>query len=99
LRCGAEGATLKTKISPGAAEYWYTDYPAALKDVDRQVRFALALERSKRRLSNQNREDLRNTASTLADDGTLRRAVDLVVVEEASGMRAPNLASAGCTGP
>lgn len=82
LRCnGAAGAKLVTKKVDGEADFHYTDYTAGLASQDRQVKFAAALTTLSRRVSNLNREDLRNTASTLAADGLLKPAASLVRVD------------------
>jgi hypothetical protein len=94
LRCaGQDGTRLKTKPKPKEeANYWFTDHNTALRDMDRQVKMAKALTEVTRRLSVQNREDLRETASTLAADGAVRKASELIAVdpsiEEASVVQA-----------
>ena len=81
LRCAGDDAKhLKTQPKAGEANYRFSDHVTVLSDVDRQVTMAVALTALRRRLSNANREDLRTTASTLAADGTLRAAKDLVRV-------------------
>ena len=93
LRCGGEGAALKTKLPPATANYSYTDYEAALGDANRQVEMAAALTKLSRHLSNANREDLRDTESTLAADGSLAQASELVLVDEAMWDTCPEPAS------
>lgn len=93
LRCGGASATLKTKLPAGAADYHYTDYEEALREPQQQAKMAAALTKLSRRLSKPNREDLRDTESTLADDGTLAQAGELVLVDEAMWDTCPEPAS------
>jgi hypothetical protein len=81
LRCaGNDSSGLKTKLN-NEGNWCFTDYENALQDVDRQVRMAAALTELSKRLSTQNRDDLRNTRSTLAADGSLQKAADLYPVD------------------
>jgi hypothetical protein len=84
LRCASasDAGLLVTKMSAGEANYSYNDYGAALKSRNRQVRMGEALTSVYSRLSNQNRKDLKETASTLAADGSLRAARNLYRVHE-----------------
>jgi hypothetical protein len=82
LRCaGSDGSQLETKISH-EANFYYTDYDRQLSDPERQIAMGRALGVFARHLSPQNRQDLRVTPSTLAADGKLRPAKELVVVSE-----------------
>ena len=81
LRCGGEGASLQTELPDEIADYHYTDYADVLGDPALQARMAAALTKHYRRLSKENRADLRDTASTLAADGSLAPAAELVVVD------------------
>jgi hypothetical protein len=81
LRCaGNNSSGLRTKLNKEANRY-FADYDDALRDVDRQVKMAAALSDLSRRLSPQNRDDLRNTRSTLAADGSLQKGTDLYPVD------------------
>lgn len=83
LRCaGQAGQGLETKVPSGDADFWYTNYEAALLDSARQVAFAKAFGAAAKRLSNPNRVDLKTTPSTLAADGKLRAASGLILVPE-----------------
>jgi hypothetical protein len=81
LRCaGNDSSGLKTKLSH-EANWCFKDYDDALRDVDRQVKMAAALTELSKRLSPQNRDDLRDTRSTLAADGSLKKGTDLYPVD------------------
>jgi hypothetical protein len=81
LRCAGEDChSLKTKVSD-QANYFYRNYEAALRQPDRQIKMAATLTDVSRRLSSQNRDDLKYSRSTLAADGSLRRAADLFAVD------------------
>ncbi len=83
LRCaGAEAKALSTKLSGAEANYHYKSYPGRLLAVDTQVATATSLTMLRRRLSKANREDLGATASTLAADGQIRTARELVIVTQ-----------------
>lgn len=83
LRCAAkDDSGLATSVPEGEADFHYTNYPAALSDPERQRDMGVALGAIGRRLSNENRRDLRSTRSMLAADGTLQPAETLVVVNE-----------------
>jgi hypothetical protein len=71
---------LNTKLN-NEADWHFTDFDDALRDVDRQVKMAAALTELSRRLSPQNRDDLRVTRSTLAADGSLQKGTDLYPVD------------------
>jgi hypothetical protein len=61
LRCaGNDGRALKTKVSDEAS-YCFTNYEGALRDIERQAKMAATLTEMARRLSSQNRDDLRDT--------------------------------------
>lgn len=82
LRCaGDDTSDLETSTKRSEdGDSRFTDYETALKDVDRQVAMATALSSLSRNLSVANRNDLKNTVSTLSAAGELKAAVDLVVV-------------------
>ena len=73
LRCfGQDYGSMITELNSEEADYYYTDFPDAVRDEGLQTRFAVALDSQARRLSQENRGDLRNSASTLAADGSLK---------------------------
>ena len=81
LHCAPEDSSgLATNTGPDA-NFHYSDYEGFISGEDLQVRFAKALGYQFRRLSNQNRKDLKTTVSTLAADGSLQAAERLVRVE------------------
>jgi len=89
LRCAGEKATaLATKVD-GEANYHFPKYDAALRDVDRQQRFAAALEAVRPRLTDKHKLDLRTSSATLAADGTLRAPKDLLRVDPSVGDACP----------
>lgn len=72
LRCaGKESGNLTTRLGQSEANYWYRNYPNHWANVERQKRFAHALDIFARKLSSQNREDLRQASTTLNADGGL----------------------------
>lgn len=72
LRCaGKESVNLTTRLSKLEANCWYTNYPNDWADVERQNRFAHALDVFTRKLSRRNREDLRQASTTLNAAGGL----------------------------
>jgi len=80
LRCGGEqDGGIQTAISAGEANYRYTRYPGLALDPAEQHRTANALSQFKR-LSPENRRDLRETPTTLTAVGTLAAAETLVRV-------------------
>ncbi|MGO8661552.1 DUF3883 domain-containing protein [Rhizobium ruizarguesonis] len=82
LRCaGNDRSALKTKMLPTDADFRYSDFNSALSQVNTQVSFAKALNAVSKRLSNNNRVDLKETVSTLAADGSLKPAAMLTVVD------------------
>jgi uncharacterized protein DUF3883 len=82
LRCaGQDPSRLSTKLGKREANYHFPGYTAALADEKRQQEMARAITILFRNLSNQNRKDLKETASTLAADGNLCPAEKLVRVD------------------
>jgi hypothetical protein len=82
LRCaGGDSNHLETKVGHDA-NYYFTDYDCELRKPERQIEMGRAIASIARHLSSPNRQDLKSTASTLAADGTLRPAKDLLVVSE-----------------
>lgn len=80
LRCGGEkDGGIQTKIGTGEANYHYTRYPGLALDPEEQHRTASALTLIKR-LSPENRRDLRETPTTLTATGALGAAETLVRV-------------------
>lgn len=82
LRCaGDDKSKLETSTKPSEDGDWrFTNYETALRDVERQAAMATSLSSLSRNLSVANRNDLKNTVSTLSAAGELKAAVDLVVV-------------------
>ncbi len=82
LRCaGPDNSKLSTKLGGQEANYHFINHTASLSDVDKQEKMARALTKLYRHLSNQNRKDLKESASTLAADGCLHPAATLVRVD------------------
>ena len=82
LRCAdSDASKLETKPLD-EANLHYSDYENILNKPTRQLEFARAIAALRRSLSNENRADLRSTPSTLAADGTLHPARELMVVSE-----------------
>ncbi len=72
LRCaGKESGNLTTRLGQSEASYGYKNYPNAWANVERQKRFAHALDVFARQLSSQNRKDLRQASTTLNAAGGL----------------------------
>jgi len=80
LRCAGEKlGGLETKVG-NAADYHYTNYASHAPDPEVQHRSASALTVLAKKLSPQNRRDLRQSPSTLAATGRLEAAEKLVRV-------------------
>lgn len=80
LRCaGQDEKTLETKVVSDA-NFYFTNYNAALTDIDRQKHQAEVLSAYQRRLTKQHKADLRDTASTLSASGKLMPASQLMIV-------------------
>lgn len=83
LRCAGENpASLTTKVPKDDADIHFTRYSEVLADPQRQRDLGRAIGSVNRRLSNENRRDLKSTRSTLAADGSLQPAKTLVVVAD-----------------
>jgi len=83
LRCAdKDPSSLATKVAKDDADFHFSSYSVALKDPERQRAMGKAIASVGRRLSNENRRDLKSTKSMLAADGSLQAAETLVVVEE-----------------
>lgn len=81
LRCAPkDNSALKTKTTTDA-NYHYVAFGRSMADEERQVKLADVLDKFSRRLSNNNRFDIRTTVSTLAADGSLKAPEELVLVE------------------
>ena len=72
LRCADKNSeALATKLNQKDANFHYTNYGRMMLSVDRQGKFAQALDAFSRKLTREHKEDLRTTASTLTAAGTL----------------------------
>ena len=72
LRCAdKDGKALATKLNEGEANIRYKNYVESLGNVDRQGKFAQALDALSRKLTRIHKEDLRTSVSTLTAAGTL----------------------------
>ncbi|HEY4346871.1 MAG TPA: DUF3883 domain-containing protein [Gaiellaceae bacterium] len=75
LRCaGKDGSPLSTKLGKGVGDLHYPTFPAPLRDLERQRRFAEALGRHP--LSANQRDDLLTSPTTLTAAGTLASPSD-----------------------
>lgn len=85
LRCfGSATETMKTDLGSEEARHCYVEFPDNLSNEGIQVKYALALDSHRRKLSRENRDDLRNSATTLATDNSLQApSSHLWVVDEA----------------
>ena len=73
LRCaGKDAETLNTKTSDGEAVYYYSNLPKSLANHERQIKFAQAFDTFSRKLSTANRKDLKESPTTLAENGSLQ---------------------------
>ena len=72
LRCTVkDGKALATKLNEGEANFHFTNYAGSLGSVDRQGKFAQALDALSRKLTRDHKEDLRTSVSTLTAASTL----------------------------
>ena len=72
LRCADQDRkVLATKLNERDADFHYTDYVGSLVSVDRQGKFAQALDALSRKLTRDHKEDLRTSVSTLTAADTL----------------------------
>ncbi len=82
LRCaGSDKMQLTTQLASGEADYFYLSFPDALKEENLQRNFANAFDVLASDLSQQNREDLKKTPTTMAADGTLQAPEKLWIVD------------------
>jgi len=73
LRCfGRDSESMSNKFSNEEANHYYNNFPDALVNEGRQIRFAAALDSEARRVSQENRSDLSGSATTLTADGSLQ---------------------------
>lgn len=80
LRCAADNAnTIATKLEHDA-DLYYPEYAATMGEPGMQALQAAALSELSRHLSNPNRDDLRDSPSTLTASGELRAARELLIV-------------------
>lgn len=78
LRCGGiASGSLATKLQPKESNFHFTH---GVADLNIQVSTATALTELNKHLSGPNRQDIRDTATTLAADGTLKAAKALTIV-------------------
>lgn len=86
--CGIENANLKTRLRDTEANYHYKEYEQALIDLNRQIKFAHALNAKWSKLSPENKQDLKSSPSTLTDAGTLAAPsqplwrIDVILVDQ-----------------
>lgn len=95
LHCAGEEANiLHTKTGLSEASYYYNDYPKALEKEKLQVKFSKSFDNNYRKLSKSNKEDLKNSPTTLAADGVLRSpSTQLWVIEPTIATVCPLLKS------
>lgn len=94
LRCaGKEDNILRAKLI-NEANYYFSNYPKALEKEKLQVKFSESFDNNYRKLSKSNREDLKNSPTTLAADGVLRSpSTQLWVIEPTIATVCPLLKS------
>ncbi len=90
LRCaGASAQNLATRLGDTEASRCFTEFPGALRDLAIQQRFAAALDGCRPELSDENRKDLRTSATTMTRAGTLSSPDALWVADEALAAAVP----------
>ena len=78
LRCaGKDSSDLLSKCGDGQSQYYYTAFPDFWEDLSRQQRCATALDRHRKKLTKENRQDLATSKTTLTAGGSLAAAEDL----------------------
>ncbi|MER9316367.1 DUF3883 domain-containing protein [Mesorhizobium sp. M0659] len=84
LRCSTDpnGTALVSKAKEGEAHFHYPDHSGSMGQVALQASFGKALDAISKNLSANNRTDIAKSPSTLAADGSMHGAADLVVVPE-----------------
>jgi Domain of unknown function (DUF3883) len=86
LRCAGRDATrFATKPGAGEANYYFDPFPDALKDTERQLKFAQAFDEVRDHLTAPHRKDLSTTPTTLTAAGTLDVPTNLWVVDPRLG--------------
>ena len=94
LRCaGSDKSQLTTKLAGGETDWTYPGFPDALKEESLQRKFAKALDALASHLSQQNREDLKTSPTTLAADGSLQAPEKLWIVDPSIASVCPIFAS------
>lgn len=94
LRCaGSDKTQLATKLANGESNWFYTRFPDVLKEESLQRKFADAFDALAKRLSQQHREDLKKSPTTLAADGSLQAPEKLWIVDPAIAAACPIPAS------
>ncbi len=84
LRCaGSDKMQLATKPANGEIDWFYASFPDELKEESLQRKYANAFDILASRLSQQNREDLKTSPTTLAADGSLQAPEKLWIVDPA----------------
>ena len=85
LRCGGEDApNLATRLDEATeANYFYTDFPGALRDLALQQRIAAALDACRTELTDAHKKDLRTSSTTMTAAKTLAPASTLWVLDQA----------------
>ncbi|HVB25626.1 MAG TPA: DUF3883 domain-containing protein [Ktedonobacteraceae bacterium] len=94
LRCaGSDKTQLVSRPASGEIDCFYTDFPEMLKEESLQRNFANAFDVLATHLSQQNREDLKKSPTTLAADGSLQSPEKLWIVDPAIASVCPIPAS------
>lgn len=84
LRCAGQSTqNLATRLGNTEASRYYSDFPGPLQDLGLQHRFAGALDACRAELSDENRKDLRTSATTLTRAGTLSSPEALWLADDA----------------
>ena len=69
MRCAGEDAGRLLTRPRDQGEWYFTDFDRLIRDLSTQIKFAQALDRI--RLSKSHKEDLLNSPTTLAADGSI----------------------------
>ena len=78
MRCAGEDAGSLLTCPQDQGDWYFTDFDRVIRDPSTQIRFARALDRM--RLSSFHKEDLRNSPTTLAANGSLHALSELYLV-------------------
>ncbi len=81
LRCAGENSSALKSSVGNDGDYYFVNYAAALVGLDLQKRMAAALSLPSRRLTKEQKADLRDTASTLSATDALKPASQLMIVD------------------